>query len=1031
VGTNDRDAALGQPDAPAEVQTLDAKPWDAQPFKWRPSVATWCRAKLEESTPEPKQVVEPESPASVVELRQLACDCLIKACLDGSLRAHLAAGLQASSAVEGASPKQEVTNDQGEMEDDEADAASCFVSNLLLEVVDDYSDEAVFEITHKYEAPRIFAVPEPAIPEEDESVYEDADADEDVPLWVSETTADNCEMTVEEEVVSVLSASESVKEDTCDIALQIADDIVWSSPAELRYQACIFSEEQGEETIEEHSDHRLEDIKLRMRSLLEAACENGQLAVALEDVRSEVPLQPHETKSALKSKEDPAERFADIKAKTMNLLEVACENGKLAAALEEIHEEEKRLEGIKTKMRELLQGACDNGNLAMAFRSIQAQDAVLPSAAALPPCTRPSFARKLMPVPAGPPVSEEPFPCDCLPPSTSVAKAVAPSSEAWLYLVDGDAEAPPCTHGPLASEAHERACRALASAALQELYARQGELATKLREEAAAPNRINPASSVQPDLENQGMEKLLREESLPNRNSLAESVQPDLEMQKYRHKAREALVLAAVSGKLDDAIKQVTEERQILEVRDKLKNLLVDAMEDGRLEDAFRQTAEETNLVDLREQARDALIKASGDGMLEQAMREVAAEFNVVTPMAEVAVPEAPRLVTAPAAPSAGSPSRRRPFGARTFVAAQASQSEASGPPQPQPLPSPAAMPQTTHSPVRRVVRAHNVAAPAPGAVVPQAPPAPRSNQPGSRPKPQFSSATTPSGGMVPTPPASASGMVPTAPMPRTPTQPAGAPSGGRRPVRPSALGSSIEKPVEEAARNFRLDMSPDTSPEASATHGRSSSIVDGYRTLGTAQFFCMDGSNPAAPAVLDSRPQKPTTPKGQLTPRTARAPASASVTAILEAKDNSRGCLSARGSGPTALELDLGFAEIAPTPLAHVSRATESSPRRYQKMQDTSRGCLSARGSGPTALELDLGFSEIAPALQAHTPRAAVSSPRFSKRGGGNCLLPMLPSKNSNAMMDAIAWSMTFEHNSVRPQTRPRSARSRTEMSF
>jgi hypothetical protein len=57
-------------------------------------------------------------------------------------------------------------NDE-ESDEDECGEASAFISTLLQEAVDDYSDESVYQIIHENNAPRVFDVPEPPIPEED------------------------------------------------------------------------------------------------------------------------------------------------------------------------------------------------------------------------------------------------------------------------------------------------------------------------------------------------------------------------------------------------------------------------------------------------------------------------------------------------------------------------------------------------------------------------------------------------------------------------------------------------------------------------------------------------------------------------------------------------------------------------------------------------------------------------------------------------------------------------------------------------
>lgn len=76
----------------------------------------------------------------------------------------------------------------------------------------------------------------------------------------------------------------------------------------------------------------------------------------------------------------------------------------------------------------------------------------------------------------------------------------------------------------------------------------------------------------------------------------------------------------------------------------------------------------------------------------------------------------------------------------------------------------------------------------------------------------------------------------------------------------------------------------------------------------------------------------------------------------------------------------------------------------------------MSARGSGPTALELDHGLaagsiSAAAAPGGSMTPRGAAEMLRLSKHTAfGTGLLPTLPSKAAGS----VAWSMGLEHSAV-----------------
>jgi len=467
--------------------------------------------------------------------------------------------------------------EQEEDEDEEeyCDEAAAYIAGLLEEAVDDYSDEMVFEILHKHEAPRIFDVPEPPIPEEDESTIAEDEADE----LAKEATLAFSEAAME---VTKLAFDEA-EFDFVNGAVQDYDDLYDCEEA-VSVLSCAeyLEEDQMEEDASEAAEWAAQQI---VHSLPEQA----------------------------------ADRMANIRTMMQATLEAACDSGELADVLERVREERGKLQS-------------------------------LPSAFTLSPCTRPTLARKFQPRMEGAPVPEEPFPFDCLPPTTPVAKSFAPVLETPL--------------------ANEQLCRQIASSTLQSLYA-QASKSLAQQVQKVAPKPVVPKPQPKPSddkaCESAIMKARLAFMSAVNNGKLEKAVEEVVREKKQSsfgaacEKMRNALVGALEDGRLRNAIKEKKEQESLCEVRDKMRNVFVGALEDGRLE----ATLQQFKLEALVEQARKALVTAASSGELESAINEVSLGTQNVTPEVTAVAPRAP---AAPSAPP-GSPTRRRFTGARTVVA--------------------------------------------------------------------------------------------------------------------------------------------------------------------------------------------------------------------------------------------------------------------------------------------------------------------------------------------------------------------------
>mmetsp|Transcript_23882 Transcript_23882/g.37434 ORF Transcript_23882/g.37434 Transcript_23882/m.37434 type:complete len:1024 (-) Transcript_23882:249-3320(-) len=905
---------------------------DAEKFKWRASVGTWCGIR-----PSQQFLPSQEKTESLIEnLRAQACDLFVEAFRSGSLQRALEEIMDADTDVSDDVPSTtrcsehvehevDFEFEDAESEENEDVTASAFICSLLDEVVDDYSDEAIYEIRHQHEAARVFEVPWPTIEEEDEcSLMDEEEAElieEEEEVQVASTvysstaeliTKDAVEKAADhfmnaafhglsldrestwsdsdgdcEEVLSVGSSGESCADDLEEeeAAQDLAAKIVWTQPADGGALRDVVGDTDMKEIAEDKEDDALdalEFIRLKMRSILEAACDNGSLETTITNVQNK-------------------------------------------------DTEVGSLESIRLKMRDILQAAAEDGRLDTVLTDMDVEDPPeLPAASSLSPCTRPSFTRQFHPRLTAAPVPEEPFPCDCLPPSTAVARSMTPAGEAWLCLMTQHAEASLTPIPPIAPEANERMCRALAVAALQALYSKHDLPAAPLQ----AAHEVS-ASSRTADV---GF--------------------------KARAEARDVLAQAVMDGRLEAAIEEIKREReeqerleQLEKVRCKMQATLVKAAEDGRLKKAY----EDLKFEQMCEQVRSGLIAALESGALEAAIRD---EHEAARKPAAALVPSRP----VGSSTSACSPARRRIAGGRTVTATEA-QSEL-------PIslvPAPPPRPQTTSANPRRCSAR---------SVSPSVPSASRPTRPGSRPTGMLS---------APSPEGLAHAAV------HAPVQPPCAPSGARRPARPNTLSISAHQTVEEVTHSFRIDSSPDNSPQA----GRSSSIAESYRTLGTAQFFYIDG--PDVDKELRRLPQAPKAPS------TPRKHASSFVVASETVS---------KASASTSRHRML----LPVPPSAGASKMHE---------EDLSqRSSFAARGEGPTALELDLGVSVGTGALHASTTPAdafatSSASPRLFKNAIGTGLLPVISSMQST--IDVSSWSIGVDH---RPST-PRSARNNPSSLF
>lgn len=797
-GATSQDPECSAPNVASVVEERTPVPEQkTEVFKNRPSVGTWLaprkdlKPKALCAVPKPvvpdcfvacasPDVVErtPPAPApapaleDIAELRRQACEMFAQANLDGRLHRALEEMLEERQA--------DAKNDE-ESDEDECGEASAFISTLLQEAVDDYSDESVYQIIHENNAPRVFDVPEPPIPEEDESALEEEEADDiEAPeIYAASDVGSDC-------MEDVGIAFDDAAAEVTMLAVE---------QAEASYCDGFRGEDRSgvsgmAEHISDEANEDLDEIRERMRNLFEVAYENGKLVEAFETMKEDLELSEDQASN------EPENVDAHLAIEAS------------AFAEDPADEDLESIDEIRQRMRDQLEAACDSGKLAEVFDSLKAdmeredQEWPLPSACSLSPCSRPAFARQLQPKPLGAPVQEEPFPCDCLPPSTAVASSLAPTSEAMAPRL-------------LSPTSNERLCRKFAAANLKELYTEAAE--------------TNPQAAANVVLEDE-----------------PKQVFGTMSLQDVISQAREMLISAATSGKLEAAIEEVVHEKEretMTNIRDNIRNTLVQAMEDGRLENALCAHHFEATCA----KAREALVGAAATGRLQEAIREVTEEKQEAEMAAQqphppaMPAPPAARPATAPSPPN-GCPLRRRLAGGRSIVASAAPVSEVcaaapAAPVAPTPpsdlVPTPPQAPMQPTAPRPQIAqgcsspRRPRIAVPSGSspAFEPPAPTTPRpTGRPGSRSRAML--ATAPEGSHE-QPVAPAAPMAPVAPVPpAAPAAPVGTRPGVRRPALHAALGLSTpqgdashveEKPAESAeqasASKEALVLRPPKSP--------------------------------------------------------------------------------------------------------------------------------------------------------------------------------------------------------------------------
>jgi len=125
------------------------------------------------------------------------------------------------------------------------------------------------------------------------------------------------------------------------------------------------------------------------------------------------------------------EEVAEAAAQVAELIVQAPLNGMIATA-EACNDEDALETEVETLKRDL--------DRMLNSRSYKVLTMQLPRTSELQPCSRRSFARRLAPQDAGPPVPEEPFPGDCLPLSQPVACSMPPSAEIANYYSSTSAQ---------------------------------------------------------------------------------------------------------------------------------------------------------------------------------------------------------------------------------------------------------------------------------------------------------------------------------------------------------------------------------------------------------------------------------------------------------------------------------------------------------------------------------------------------------------------------------------------------------------
>lgn len=316
---------------------------------------------------------------------------------------------------QGASTMDLRLGEESEDEDNDMEVGLGFITSLLDEAVDDYTDEAVHEVQFAGEAPIVYSVPEPPIVEEEQSDIDAQEAESDQDEFV-----DAQEVQSEQDLFDTQDAKEVEREEDEEDELQAMFSVFGTTALELTKASIDEATENFCESMVNAAE--MTDIDEDNEDAMTVLSSDGwsadedQVAVVAEQMAREFVWEP------------PPELTPEVPEKVSST-------------------------ESQTK---------------------------LPAANTLSSCTRCTFSRRLRPTAVGAPVPEEPFPMDCLPPSQTVAPALAPRAEAFQLLMGTSVTM--AQEAPFASiatrstiftaEAREKLCRALATATLQQLWLR-------------------------------------------------------------------------------------------------------------------------------------------------------------------------------------------------------------------------------------------------------------------------------------------------------------------------------------------------------------------------------------------------------------------------------------------------------------------------------------------------------------------------------------------------------------------------------
>mmetsp|Transcript_135265 Transcript_135265/g.246644 ORF Transcript_135265/g.246644 Transcript_135265/m.246644 type:complete len:802 (-) Transcript_135265:109-2514(-) len=314
--------------------------------------------------------------------------------------------------------------EESEEEDNDMEVGLEFITSLLDDAVDDYTDEAVHEVVFAGEAPVVYSVPEPPIAEEE---VEDIDAQE--VESEQDEFVDAQEVHSDQDLLDAQDVKEVEREEDEEDELETMFSVFGATALELTKASideatesfCLSMVNAAEGADVDEDD---EDAVTVLSSDGYSEEEQDQVAVVAEQMAREFVWEP------------PPELTPEVPEKAHST----------------------------------------------------AMETILPAANTLSTCTRCSFSRRLRPAAPDAPVPEEPFPMDCLPPSQTVAPALAPRAEAFQLLMGASTTTASFTSTATRStvfttEAREKLCRALATATLQQLWLRapwQQQVAAKV-----------------------------------------------------------------------------------------------------------------------------------------------------------------------------------------------------------------------------------------------------------------------------------------------------------------------------------------------------------------------------------------------------------------------------------------------------------------------------------------------------------------------------------------------------------------------